>query len=635
MRLAAVLACAIALLLLPSTTHAAGWAFAEHQPPAGDQIVVAPDGRAWTAWELDGGVWVSRREPGRAWGAPERVADGRDPQLVARGEHGPAVLFEQPRPGHTVDLAMAVAGSDGRYAQVPDAPWAKALGQPTTARLAGDGVLAVWEDAQLRASVWRPGEGFGPVTTLAEAAGDTTIFADPDRPVVFWSTRAREGGTAHLQARMLRGGAWGDAVTLGSVQAAPAEAGIEHRAYFTIEGVVARGGGWTLLSQAQTDRFAEGEMYDGGLWKLEVRDGEGVAAGAARELAAGGMDTEFGGGITPGIAVDPAGGTFIHWNRSTREWQRFHTLYRPSGGELPAAPQVGPGRWWVGAVPVAGDRLYLMEWGQASGTYVGGNLVTAGALSADPATAAPSDRRFRTDFEGDGAGHALLLSGIGLRVYDEVAPQLGEVQVPATTVPGKPERFLARAGDAWTGESVRWDFGDGATAAGEEAEHAYAAPGRYTVTVTASDAAGNQTAASRVVEVVTAIPVGGAPPVLLDRTPPALARVLGSGARRGKRVSVRFSLDEPSSVLLRLQRVRKGVLRGGRCRTARAARRQGGRACVRRVTVDRLELRAGAGETVRALGKRALLAGRYRVTISARDAAGNAAKRAVVKLERR
>ena len=58
----------------------------------------------------------------------------------------------------------------------------------------------------------------------------------------------------------------------------------------------------------------------------------------------------------------------------------------------------------------------------------------------------------------------------------------------------------------------RFDFGDGSGAAGNAVEHIYGAPGTYAVTITATDAAGNQASTTRAIQVAPA-PVSPNPPV--------------------------------------------------------------------------------------------------------------------------
>ena len=71
--------------------------------------------------------------------------------------------------------------------------------------------------------------------------------------------------------------------------------------------------------------------------------------------------------------------------------------------------------------------------------------------------------------------------------------------------------MTAAASDRWSPVSVRWGFGDGATAAGGAVSHVFGAPGAFGVAATATDATGNATTATRSLLV-------GAPP-----TPPAAA----------------------------------------------------------------------------------------------------------------
>jgi PKD repeat protein len=50
-------------------------------------------------------------------------------------------------------------------------------------------------------------------------------------------------------------------------------------------------------------------------------------------------------------------------------------------------------------------------------------------------------------------------------------------------------------------DSYRWTFGDGATSTDQSPEHTYADPGTYTITLTATSAAGGTDSGSRQVTV--------------------------------------------------------------------------------------------------------------------------------------
>lgn len=90
---------------------------------------------------------------------------------------------------------------------------------------------------------------------------------------------------------------------------------------------------------------------------------------------------------------------------------------------------------------------------------------------------------------GSGPADTPLPSAVALSVPDTV-----EV---ATTTP-----FATTAPAAAVGLQFSWDFGDGSRSTGARPDHAYATPGRYTVRVVVSDAAGRQVSAQATVEAV-------------------------------------------------------------------------------------------------------------------------------------
>jgi hypothetical protein len=130
-----------------------------------------------------------------------------------------------------------------------------------------------------------------------------------------------------------------------------------------------------------------------------------------------------------------------------------------------------------------------------------------------------------------------------------------------------------------------------------------------------------------------------APPAASDTVAPVLSRLSVSprrfAARRSARAAVargtriRWRLSEPARVTLRVDRVRSGFRRGGRCV---ARRLQSGRIrrCARFTRVGSLVRTGQTGRTaVRFNGfvrRRALRPGPYRLTAIARDAVGNRAK---------
>ena len=66
--------------------------------------------------------------------------------------------------------------------------------------------------------------------------------------------------------------------------------------------------------------------------------------------------------------------------------------------------------------------------------------------------------------------------------------------------------MAAAALDRWGPVSLNWAFGDGLAGAGDAVSHAFGAAGAFNVTVTATDAAGNATSATRPIAVAAPPP---------------------------------------------------------------------------------------------------------------------------------
>jgi hypothetical protein len=131
-----------------------------------------------------------------------------------------------------------------------------------------------------------------------------------------------------------------------------------------------------------------------------------------------------------------------------------------------------------------------------------------------------------------------------LVAYDNAAPRLSDVSIPGAASTGSGVSFSANARDLASAASLSWTFGDGTGAAGNSVSHAYGAPGSYTVTVTATDQAGNSSAQSGTVVVTSPAASGGgggggggvgATPNPPSDEPPQVAAAASGGFNAGAR----------------------------------------------------------------------------------------------------
>jgi hypothetical protein len=165
---------------------------------------------------------------------------------------------------------------------------------------------------------------------------------------------------------------------------------------------------------------------------------------------------------TPQIAGDPAGDATIVWNSIGGV---INAVTRPAGGAF------------ASSTPIS----------------IGGK----------------SDPGIAMDTAGDGIATWAVLGGVvEVAVNDVTPPALSALSVPAGVETGAAVAMSATASDAWSGASVSWDFGDGATAAGSVVSHTYTAAGTKMVTATATDGAGNSASQSRQITIAQP-PAGG------------------------------------------------------------------------------------------------------------------------------
>jgi hypothetical protein len=201
-----------------------------------------------------------------------------------------------------------------------------------------------------------------------------------------------------------------------------------------------------------------------------------------------------------------------------------------AGGDFFSSPQcVSPTNFqsgFAGGVAFLGNDAYF-AW---SGTPEGGIAVAEGsrwldgALQPDSFTDLDAPRegtvfkRLIPDEDGSVAAFWSIegKSETELRAaaFDAGGPNLLSAGIPTSAVAGQPVVMSATFADLWSGlgEPPSWSFGDGSVGSGAQVSHTYAAPGTYTVTVTAKDGLGNQT--SSTYSIVVGPGISPAPPVV-------------------------------------------------------------------------------------------------------------------------
>jgi PKD domain len=217
-----------------------------------------------------------------------------------------------------------------------------------------------------------------------------------------------------------------------------------------------------------------------------------------------------------------------------------------------SAPTVPTGAFFAIPDPEAGGRLALIA-------LTAGSHIVAVERQADGTYAAAAPGPMFPSLLGsghnDGADSIFpaSVSGVGnVLLFDATSPVLGAPTVPATIVAGAPAALSVAAGDVSGLPTLAWSFGDGGTGAGASVSHTWAAPGTYTIGVTATDTVGHQSTQTRQVVVVPRPP---AP----DTTRPVLTKVKlspSSVPRRKPRTATDAAGNKSATTSLKL-RVRR------------------------------------------------------------------------------
>jgi PKD repeat protein len=265
-------------------------------------------------------------------------------------------------------------------------------------------------------------------------------------------------------------------------------------------------------------------------------DGTNALAQVTRRPAGGSFGlpvTLSAAGANAGYAaasVNRAGDVLVAWTRGAVAQARLGTL---TGGFAPVT-DFGSGGGRTAAV-IDDTGLGLVTYGAGSEAF--GSIRPPGGSFGPPLSLAPTGTPVTvfsnivvasagTDTQGDAVAIWGEYSGgttnVGARIFDGAAPALGAISGPGSATAGQAVAFSASATDRMSAVGpLAWSFGDGAGATGASVTHTYNNAGIYTVKVTATDAAGNATSATRSITVgAVPAPVAPAPPALPGVTPP-------------------------------------------------------------------------------------------------------------------
>ena len=260
----------------------------------------------------------------------------------------------------------------------------------------------------------------------------------------------------------------------------------------------------------------------------------------------------------PAIAASPTGAFIAAW----RSDATIATAARAAGGaafsgfQTISGPSMNPS---LPQVVAGGNGDALISWSLGDGKAIptvqrkanGALGPILNAISAANPVQSFSAPSIGIDDQGNGVAAWTRAENRGgtdfwrfqAASFDAAAPALNSSVPPGAKV-GVALPMAAAASDRVSPVSLSWSFGDGGIATGGAVAHAYGAPGAYTVTTTATDAAGNRTSQTH--------------PVLIAAKPPKRIR---------SKVRVTWGVAGKRIFLLRMQIVKapKGAKAELRC----------------------------------------------------------------------
>jgi PKD domain len=571
-------------------------------------------GDAIAVWSGDGVIEASRRPAGGSFGEAQQLSgegeSANDPKVIFDSQGDAVVVWVSdsrvlPEVVRLEASVRPAGGSFGAPRQL-DYLTPESMEQNVYISIGGlaadeqGDVFAAWstsreelygsekQSSAIKAAISHAGSAFSEITTLAEKEGtllsddvvrSADIAADPQgEALVVWEHYSSTGQKIEAKIRPPE----------GPFETEPEIVSGEETSVSSPQVAFAGNGEATVVYTAPVG---------GKTGVVAVLRSVGGEFGLPRPVSESGVSSTY-----PTVLALANGETLVAWLRYEEPGQ-INAATRPVGGSFGAPRAVSPT-------------------GKGSG-------IGAPVLAADGyGDAVAIWRRLEANYTAEVAG------------YDNAGPALQGLSIPTTGTLGQSLGFSVSPLDVWSAlGATSWDFGDGSTATGTSATHAYTTAGNFKVTVSSADVLGNLTSESGTVTVSPFIGKGPPPhpPTITHvseshrvwRRGKRLARLEASVARSHRRpigTTFSFTLDQDAKVRLLFTSRRSGRRVKGKC-VAKTHNNRHKHACTRVVTRGKLAFSGKSGKNqVRFQGrlsrKRRLQPGRYTLVITAANSVG-------------
>jgi hypothetical protein len=519
----AMLVVAILVALATATpAGAATWLSPLSLPGAADgpgyDAVAAPDGTVIAVWTQGASpnsqIVAAVRPPGGAFNQPEPISEpgAKNPRIAVDGGGNATVVWAQLVESlyWRVKQSTRPAGGDWSVprdlSSETDPPAAAGDASYPEIAVSADGTaIVVWE-------MLPQGSGWTNIWAAARPAGGGGAFGPPKR-------LSKTDATAFEARIAMRDGASGIVTWYredGSITRVEASPWSLSAGFGTAQTISSTGGaGEENASRPDVEFDAggnavfvwEGVVSGSHAIRMRTRSPAGVL-GQIQMVAP--IDNNF--GVSPlRLARDGAGNMLATWSYTPTSGSRIvRAAYRPTGTPFQGQTNVsGTISGFVQPSAAFTARgAAVVTWQRQSATVyrVQARVRTRdagfGAIVDLPTIADPGEPVAIADSEGNAAVVWRSSAGVmQLAAYDDAPPRAFGIAVPPEIATGRPAPFSAAFLDTWSPFVVSWNFGDGQTANGPAVSHAFAAPGTYTLSATASDATGQATTFARAVSV--------------------------------------------------------------------------------------------------------------------------------------